>query len=121
MIENNFGKLGATQIEALAKAEPLVDAILKAQDEVDYEAFCANFEGGMRTNITKSDFEQNAQHILSTMGKIKEKKFLTTLNRQGMIGLIYKCKFDGSPDDFIITFTLNDQVEPLKASGIWIS
>lgn len=121
MIENNFGKLGATQVEALAKAEPLIDAILKAQDDIDYEAFCANFEDGLRTNITQNDFEQNARNIQATMGKLKEKNFLTTLTRQGMIGLVYKCKFDASPDDFILTFTLNDQDAPLKASGIWIS
>lgn len=121
MIENNFGQLGATQDEALAKVEPMIDGILKAQDDIDYDAFCSFFEGGLRTQITKPDFEKNAQNIQQTMGKLKEKQFLTTLNRQGMIALIYKCRFDGSDDDFTITFTINDKLDDLKASGIWIS
>ncbi len=121
MIKDNFGKLGKTQEEALAKIEPVLDAILKAQDEIDYEGFCASFEDGLRAKITKQDFESNAQSIQSTMGKLKEKQFLTTLTRKGMVGLIYKCKFEDTDDDFTITFTINDQVDPPKASGIWIS
>ncbi|NVJ90707.1 MAG: hypothetical protein HWE34_03565 [Methylocystaceae bacterium] len=121
MMENNFGKLGNTQEEALATVEPMVSGILKAQDDGDYNAFCSFFEDGLREQITEQDFMNNQQSIQSTMGNLAEKEFLTTLQRNGMVGLLYKCRFDGSKDDFIVTITIDDKKEPLKASGIWIS
>ena len=119
-MENNFGKLG-TQEEALAKVAPIVDGILQAQDDADYEKFCSFFEGALKQNITKGDFEQNANQIHSKMGKLKEKAFVTSMVRSTLIGFVYKCKFDGSPDDFLVTITINDNSDPLMATGIWIS
>ncbi len=120
-MENYFGKLGTDPVAALAKATPIVDGILKAQDDADYETFCSFFEGALKQNITKPDFEKNAAQIHKTMGKLKEKQFVTSMKRQGLLGLVYKCKFTGTDDDFIITITLNDSSDPLMATGIWIS
>lgn len=120
-MEHYFGALGKDPIEALAKVTPLVDAIMKAQDEGDYDAFVANFEDAMKEAVSKSDFEANSAQIKSTMGALKEHNFVCTLKRQGMLALVYKCIFDGSEDDFLITITVNDQTQPVKAAGIWIS
>lgn len=120
-MENYFGKLGKDQIEALSKASPIVDGILKAQDDADYEGFCAFFEGPLAQNVTKSDFLKNQQHIAQSMGKLVDKKFVTSIKRGDLVGLVYKCRFNGSEDDFMITITLNDSSDPLKATGIWIS
>lgn len=120
-MDNYFGKLGTDPVVAMAKATPIVEGILKAQDDGDYEAFCSFFEGPLAQNVTKEDFHKNQQNIQQTMGKLKEKKFVTSMKRQGLLGLVYKCKFTGTDDDFIITITLNDSSDPLKATGIWIS
>jgi len=120
-MENYFGKLGGTQEEALAKAEPIVAGILKAQDEGDYEAFCSFFEGPLAQNVSKADFQKNQQHIVSTMGTLKEKMFVTSMKRADLIGLVYKCKFTETDDDFMVTITINDNSDPIKSTGIWIS
>lgn len=120
-MDNYFGKLGNDQIEALQKAEPIVSGILKAQDEGDYDGFCSFFEGALKQNITKEDFLNNQQNILKTMGKLHSKKFLCSLKRDGLIGLVYKARFDRNDDDFMVTITLNDKSDPVMATGIWIS
>lgn len=120
-MENNFGKLGANQIEALQKAQPIVDGILKAQDEGDYDTFCSYFEGALKQNITKEDFHKNQQNIANSMGKVIKTHFVTSLKRAGLVGLVYKCKFSKSDDDFMVTITINDNSDPLMATGIWIS
>ncbi len=120
-MQNNFGKLGTTQEEALTKATPVVEGILKAQDAGDYEGFCSFFEGALKQNITKEDFLKNQQNIQNSMGTLEEKVFVTSLLRDGLIGLVYKCKFSNSEDDFMVTITINDKSDPIKATGIWIS
>ncbi|SCA57374.1 conserved hypothetical protein [Candidatus Terasakiella magnetica] len=119
-MENYFGKLGTSQEEALTRVTPIVDSILKAQDEGDYEGFCASFEAALKNNITKDDFLRNQQNIVKTMGTLAKKEFLTTIHRDGQIGFIYKARFSVSENDFIITITFNDEDKP-KACGIWIS
>jgi len=120
-MENYFGKLGNTQEEALTKAEPIVDGILKAQDNGDFDAFCSYFEGALKQNITAQDFQKNQQNIQNSMGNLRAKTFVTSLKRDGLLGLVFKCKFSKSEDDFMVTITLNDSADPLKATGIWIS
>ncbi|WP_135080251.1 DUF3887 domain-containing protein [Terasakiella sp. SH-1] len=119
-METYFGKLGNNEKEALTRVSPIVDSILKAQDEGDYDGFCASFEATLKDNITKDDFLRNQKNIGKTMGTLAEKHFLTTIHRDGRIGFIYKARFTKSKNDFIITITFNDEEKP-KASGIWIS
>ena len=119
-METYFGKLGANQVEALAKVGPVVTSILKAQDEGDYEGFCSSFEATIKNNITEADFLQNQQNIVNSMGVLAEKEFLTTMKRDQLIGFIYKMRFSKSDNDFIVTITFLDEEKP-KASGIWIS
>jgi hypothetical protein len=120
-MENHFGKLGNDQIQALQKAQPIVNGILKAQDDGDYDAFCAYFEGPLKQNITRDDFHKNQQNIANSMGHVIKTHFVTSLKRTGLVGLVYKCKFSKSDDDFMVTITFNDTVNPPMATGIWIS
>lgn len=120
-MENYFGKLGTTQEEALKKVTPIIEGILKAQDDVNYDDFCSFFEDALKEKITPEMFVTNQQNMIANMGKIADTEFVTSLKRAGMIGLVYKAKFTNNEDDFVITITINDETEPLKATGIWIS
>jgi len=120
-MENYFGDLGTSQEEALKAVAEIIDGILKAQDDGDYEAFCSYFEPTLREKITAEAFSANQVQIQASMGKLLEKEFVTSLKRDGLIGLVYKTKFSETDDDFMVTITLNDKVSPVIATGIWIS
>ena len=121
IMENYFGKLGATQEQALARAVPMVDGLIKAQDDGEYELFCSFFEDAIKEAVTPEDFANNCQQILETMGTVVEKEFITSLKRNGRPALVFKMKYSNTDEDFLVTITFNDELTPAKAEGIWIS
>lgn len=120
-MENYFGKLGATEEQALVRAIPIVTGLLKAQDDGDYELFCSFFEESIKEGVTPDAFVNNRQQILETMGTVVEKQFIASLKRNGRPALVFKTKYSDTDEDFLVTITFNDELTPAKAEGIWIS
>jgi len=120
-MENYFGKLGATQEQALQRAVPMVEGLLKAQDDGEYELFCSFFEEAIKEAVTPDAFTNNRQQILETMGSVVEIEFITSLKRNGRPALVFKTKYSDTDEDFLVTITFNDELIPAKAEGIWIS
>jgi hypothetical protein len=106
---------GPARAEDDAAAQSLFDRMLAAQDAKDYEAFIANADDQLRSQLTRDQFEA-ASDVLKTnaQGGTREVTFLGELNQSGYEIYLYRLRFKAG--DLLGTMTLDKDG---KVAGIW--
>lgn len=119
-MENYFGNFG-TETEAKALLLPLIDQLLTAQVQGDYETFCNLFADSFRENNDEASFHHNHQGLLMNLGQLKSQEFLASLNRDGQPSVLIVATFEKTENHVLITVVFNNDKENPKIDGLWFN
>ena len=109
-----FKQFGSNKEEALNNLLPLVNLVIDAHVEGDYEKFGSVCSKRFLSQVTKDNFDRANQHFQPQMGAIIAKTLLTAIKQRGQTVLVYVAKFSNTEDDVLIRIALckeNDQAK----------
>lgn len=93
----DFNKL--TDTEILDIANPLMDNIVAATEEADYEKLSKYFTNRLKSVVTKEAFEKQLSN--NNLGKFGKRELLTIIHKNNSIFVLWKQWFTESEDEFL--------------------
>lgn len=115
-----FKPFGSNKEEALTNLLPLVNVVIDAHVEGDYEKFSSVCSKRFLSQVTKDNFDRANQHFQPQMGAIIAKTLLTAIKQRGQTVLVYVAKFSNTEDDVLIRIALCKENDEAKIDWIVI-
>lgn len=112
--------LGTDDAAVLLAATPLIDNILNAMKQDDYNAFIRDFSPDMKAAMTKDKFREGQDRMRTSAGNLVSKKYLGFLNRDNLTVALWKATFDKNSSEVLIRLSVDKQKEGnLLVAGLW--
>lgn len=93
----DFSKL--TDEEILNIANPLMENIIEATEEADYENLSKNFTKRLKSIVTKEAFEKQLSD--NNLGKFGKRELLSIIHKKQSIFVLWKQWFTESEEEFL--------------------
>lgn len=107
--------------EGIVKAvgESIVEDILKAGNEMNYQAFSQDFSQEMIKSLGNNMFEKLIQGFESRIGKYESKEFVKLEYNKPYIALVYKAKYTHEPGGVMVRVVLEKLDNEYVVSGLF--
>lgn len=93
--------LERTDAEILQTINPIMDNLMDASTEVNYEKFIIDCSKRMKILTTKESLSQICSHYQSKKGFFTDREFVSLFKRDDSIGVIWKQNFSKMKGDFV--------------------
>ena len=110
-----------TEENAEALGQPILDSVLKAHAESDYELLTKFFSKDLKGVLTEETFREAIQNELSTYGKVSSTTYLGHLNRKGELQLLWKVSYAKGKEDILWELYLGEveNSDGVEVLGLW--
>ena len=95
--------------EILSVANPMMDNLMDASTQVDYERHIRDFSDRLKAQLPKERLEWICQEYQSTKGFFSDREFVTLFRRPDSIALIWKQCFTKQAGEFVAEMVLIQQ------------
>ena len=95
--------------EILSVANPMMDNLMDASTQVDYNRHIRNFSDRLKAQLPKERLERICQEYQSTKGFFSDREFVTLFRRPDSIALIWKQRFTKQTGEFVAEMVLIQQ------------
>jgi hypothetical protein len=95
--------------EILSIANPLMDNLMDASTQVDYERHIRDFTDRLKAQLSKERFECVCREYQSTKGFFTERVFATLFRRPDSIAIVWKQCFTKQIGEFVAEMVLVQQ------------
>ena len=99
--------------------QPILDNMLKAHRESDYELLTELFSEDLKLVLTEDIFKEAIQNELSTYGKVSSTTYLGHLKRKGELQLLWKVSYAKDKEDILWELYLGQVEGKVEVLGLW--
>ncbi|WDE07853.1 hypothetical protein SG34_013780 [Thalassomonas viridans] len=108
--------------EILAIANPFLDNIIQASNELDYEKFSRNLSGNMKNAFSENDFVQQQTAFQQQFGKISEdREFIRCIRRQQSVSVLWVTSFEKLDGEVLAAMQIDEEDGEMKIFTVRIS
>ena len=100
----NFQDMNGDEI--LAIANPMMDNLMDASTEIDYEKHVIDFSQRLKDIVTKEHLEYVCNEYQSEKGLFKDRKFTSVFKRPDSVAIIWKQTFTKVDGDYVAEMVL---------------
>ncbi len=98
-----------SEAEILSVANPLMDNLMDASTQVDYERHIRDFSDRLKAQLNKERLTDICQEYQSTKGFFADREFVTLFRRPDSIAIIWKQRFTKQAGEFVAEMVLIQQ------------
>lgn len=98
-----------SEAEILSVANPLMDNLMDASTQVDYERHIRDFSDRLKAQLSKERLADICWEYQSTKGFFSDREFVTLFRRPDSIALIWKQRFTKQAGEFVAEMVLIQQ------------
>lgn len=110
-------KLDISQVRGYS--DSIVENILEAVNEDDYEKYSADFNDTMKDALTKDVFISQNKIVKNKIGSYVSKDFGMAQREKDYIVVLYKAKFTKEPKDVIVKIVYENNNGNIKVAGLF--
>lgn len=107
-----FGSFGADYQTAMAVLEPIIQQAISAHETGNYDLFVEVITHEHASRVSREGFAKGFELVAPQLGKLNEKVFLGSLNREGDPVLLFRAEYQLCPDDVLITVQFKNDTRP---------
>jgi hypothetical protein len=111
--------VGTEDSQVKAVAEPILNNLLTAFQDGNYAQYARDFDEARREAIPEVKFRQVRDDLREKLGELKSKKYLGFLNQQPHTIVLWKARFDATPNDVLIKLVLSKRQDKVVVAGLW--
>ncbi len=111
--------IGETNESVSNIAEPLLDNILEAFAENDYEKYSKDFDATLKESISEKKFFEVDEHFEGALGNYLSREYLGHLVKGKMSVVLWKARYDRSEDDVLIKLVVSKREDKYLVTGLW--
>ena len=101
--------------EILAYAEPFLDNIIEASNELDYVRFSRNLSDSFKNAFTEQEFIAQQAACLEKFGKIsKNREFIRCIRRQQSVSVLWVSAFEKLDGEVLAAMQLDEEDGEMK-------
>jgi hypothetical protein len=98
-----------SEAEILSVANPLMDNLMDASTQVDYERHIRDFSDRLKAQLPKERLVDICREYQSTKGFFSDRKFVALFRRPDSIALIWRQRFTKQTGEFVAEMVLIQQ------------
>ena len=111
-----------TDAEILAYAEPFLDNIIEASNDIDYEKFSRDFSKSMKAAFSKKEFIEQQTAFQETYGKTGEnREFIRCLRRKEGVSILWVTNFEKLGGEVLAAMKIDEEDGEMKVFVVRIS
>jgi len=101
--------------EILAYADPFLDNIIEASNELDYARFTRDLSRGFKSAFSEKEFVEQQQLCLDKFGKIsKKREFIRCIRRQQSVSVLWVTAFEKLEGEVLAAMQLDEEDGEMK-------
>ena len=93
--------LEKTDDEILKTLNPIMDNLMDASSEIDYEKFIVDFSQRMKNLTTEKSLNEICKDYQSKKGFFRKREFVSLFKREDSIAIIWRQNFSKIEGDFV--------------------
>lgn len=102
-----------TDQQAKKISKPILDKMLKALEEGDYEAYTSDMSKKTKRSLTRQKFNRLLTLVKSQVGRCQSMEYVGVVNRKNVWIVLWKGEFDRAIGEVLIRLTL------VKENGVF--
>ena len=105
--------------EIMGKVTPIMDNLMDASTEIDYEKHVRDFSDNMKSIVTKEELEKQCKAYQATLGVFTKRELVGIFRKKGDVRVFWKQWYSKSDDEFLAfvhIVQLNGKLEVVNAS-----
>ncbi|MEO1685387.1 MAG: hypothetical protein AAFS06_19275 [Cyanobacteria bacterium J06631_12] len=95
--------------EILKVANPIMNNLMEASTDIDFEKHTKDFSDRIKKNFTKEDFQKQCQGYQSKLGIFADREFMGTTRHDKLVNVYWKQRLSKTEDEFLATLSLSQQ------------
>ena len=109
----NFSK--HTDAEILSIANPFLDNIIDASNEINYEKFSKDLSKNMKNTFSEADFIQQQTAFKTKFGEmIKEREFIRCLRHNQSVSVLWVTRFEKIGGEVLAALQIDEEDGEMK-------
>ena len=111
-----------TDEEILVIANPFLDNIIDASNEINYERFSRDLSRNMKNAFSEKDFVEQQQALKEKFGKInKDREFVRCLRRNQGVSILWVTNFEKVSGEVLAAMQIDEEDGEMKVLVVRIS
>lgn len=107
--------------EIMAIADPIMDNLMQASTDVDYERHVRDFSPRLREIVTKENLERQCREYQSELGYFSKREFVGIFRRRSDVRIFWRQWYTKSDDEFIAFIHLIDNTGKPEVANVSVS
>ena len=95
--------------EILKIANPIMDSLMDASTNNDYERHIRDFSDRIKENFKQEEFQRQCEDYRSKWGVFIARNFIGTTKHKNFINVYWKQQFSNTDDEFLAILTLSQK------------
>jgi len=113
--------LEMSESEILAIAEPIMDNLMQASTDIDYEKHVRDFSDNMKGIVTKENFEQQCKSYQKVLGYFAERELMGLIRKTTDVRIFWKQRYTISGNEYLAFLHLMVQDGDIKVVNVSVS
>jgi hypothetical protein len=111
-----------TDEEILSIANPFLDNIIDASNEINYEKFARDLSKNLKNQFSETDFVEQQKVFQEKFGKItKNREFIRCLRRKQSVSILWVTSFEKVDGEVLAAMQIDEEDGEMKVLVVRIS